>query len=110
MCISIMVLKFLNFVPNLVHYIPFAIVSGCSLLQGIYIEHLPPYSSGLNLIVEVFKKIKAFIHHHCDYYGTTASVGIMFDRYEIVDIITPNDAAGYFIHAGYRDTLCMLSK
>jgi len=68
---------------------------------GVRIKYLPPYSPDLNPIEEAFSKIKAFICRHCDYYGTTAGDGIMFDMYEIVDIITPDDAAGYFIHAGY---------
>lgn len=52
-------------------------------------------------IEEVFSKIKAYLHHHCDYYSTTIGYGIIFDMYEIVEIITPLDAAGYYEHAGY---------
>jgi transposase len=63
--------------------------------------YLPPYSPDLNLIEEAFSKIKHFIRRHCDYYSATNGSGIMFDMYEVVDIITPHDAAGYFAHAGY---------
>ena len=72
-----------------------------NLYAGVHIEYLPPYSPDLNPIEEAFSKIKAFICHHRDYYGSTTSDGIMFDMYEIVDIITPDDEAGYFIHTGY---------
>ena len=34
-----------------------------------------------------------------NYYLATGGSGIMFDMYEVVDIITPYDAAGYFAHA-----------
>jgi transposase len=63
--------------------------------------YLPPYSPDLNLIEEAFSKIKHFIRRHRDYYSATGGSGIMFDMYEVVDIITPRDAAGYFAHAGY---------
>ena len=53
------------------------------LVLGVQIEYLPPYSPDLNLIEEAFLKIKAFIH------------------YVALDVITSEDAIGYFIHAGY---------
>lgn len=63
--------------------------------------YLPPYSPDLNPIEEAFSKIKHFIRRHRDYYSATDGSGIMFDMYEVVDIITPHDAAGYLAHAGY---------
>ena len=65
------------------------------------IEYLPPYSPSLNPIEEAFSKIKHFVRCHNDYYSTTTNDGILFDMYEVMDIITPEDADGYFIHGGY---------
>jgi len=36
-----------------------------------------------------------------DNYNSTVSDVILFDMYEILDIITPEDVDSYFIHAGY---------
>jgi transposase len=68
---------------------------------GVRVEYLPPYSPDLNPIEECFSKIKHFLRRHRDYYSQTIGDGILFDMYEIMDIITANDAAGYFRHAGY---------
>lgn len=68
---------------------------------GVRIEYLPPYSPDLNPIEEAFSKIKHFIRHHQEYYGATEGDGILFDMLEVLDIITPEDAEGYFQHAGY---------
>jgi transposase len=68
---------------------------------GVRIEYLPPYSPNFNLIEEAFSKIKLFIRRHGDYYAATMGDGIMFDMYEVLDIITSEDAEGYFMHAGY---------
>jgi transposase len=68
---------------------------------GVKIEYLPPYSPDLNPIEEVFLKIKHFLRRHRDYYNQTTGDGILFDMYEITDIITLEDADGYFIHSGY---------
>jgi transposase len=68
---------------------------------GVWIEYLPPYSPDFQPIEEAFSKIKAFIRRHCTYYSQTTGDGILFDMYEITEIITPEDAAGYFMHAGY---------
>ncbi len=65
------------------------------------LEYLPPYSPDLNPIEEAFSKIKYFIRRHQDYYAAREGDGILYDMYEIMDIITPEDASGYFIHAGY---------
>jgi transposase len=68
---------------------------------GVRIEYLPPYSPDFQPIEEAFSKIKAFIRRHRTYYSQTTGDGILFDMYEITVIITPEDAAGYFMHAGY---------
>ena len=68
---------------------------------GVCIEYLPPYSSNLNLIEEAFSKIKHFLHHHQDYYQAEMGDGMLYDMYEIMEIITIDDAIGYFMHAGY---------
>jgi DDE superfamily endonuclease len=68
---------------------------------GVRIEFLPPYSPDLNPIEEAFSKIKHFLRRHQDYYGTTRGDGILYDMYEVLDIITSSDAEGYFAHAGY---------
>ncbi|KIK82232.1 hypothetical protein PAXRUDRAFT_154207, partial [Paxillus rubicundulus Ve08.2h10] len=65
------------------------------------IEFLPLYSPDLNPIKEAFSKIKHFLRCHQEYYAATRGDGIMYDMYEILEIITPDDACGYFIHAGY---------
>ena len=69
--------------------------------QGVRIEYLPPYSPDLNPIEEAFSKLKHFLRRHQDYYLATTDDGILFDMYEIFEIITPEDAAGYFMNAGY---------
>jgi transposase len=80
-------------------------LSGCksdlTLRLGVRIEYLPPYSPDLNPTEEAFSKIKHWIHHHQDYYSKTTDDRILYDMYEALDIITPNDAEGYFMHAGY---------
>ena len=71
---------------------------------GVRIEYLPPYSPNLNPIEEAFSKIKHFLQCHQDYYLLTereARDGMIYDMYEVLEIITPEDAEGYFIHAGY---------
>jgi DDE superfamily endonuclease len=68
---------------------------------GAHIEYLPPYSPDLNPIEEAFSKIKHFLHHHQDYYLAAIGDGIIYDMYEVMEIITLDDAAGYFMHAGY---------
>ncbi|KIO16867.1 hypothetical protein M407DRAFT_53996, partial [Tulasnella calospora MUT 4182] len=57
------------------------------------LEYLPPYSPDLNPIEEAFSKIKS----HLRRYGCPSA----YDLLVSTDIITPDDAAGYFQHAGY---------
>lgn len=68
---------------------------------GVRIEFLPPYSPDLNPIEEAFSKIKHFLRRHHEYYSATEGDGILYDMYEIGEIITPDDAHGYFMHAVY---------
>jgi transposase len=72
-----------------------------TLRLDIRIEYLPPYSPDLNPIEEAFSKIKHWIRRHRDFYSKTTDDGILYDMYEVLDIITPNDTEGYFMHAGY---------
>lgn len=68
---------------------------------GVHIEYLPTYSTDLNPIEEVFSKIKHFLRRHQDYYGERTGNCILFDMYEVLDVITSDDAEAYFAHAGY---------
>lgn len=65
------------------------------------LEYLPPYSPDLNPIEEVFSKIKAFIRRNQDLFAADVGHRIMFDMIEAMDVVTPVDAMGYLIHAGY---------
>lgn len=67
---------------------------------GVRIQYLPPYSPDFNLIEEAFSKIKHFLRRHQEYYELRGD-GIFFDMFEVLDIVTSDDAAGYFAHAGY---------
>ena len=69
------------------------------MVSGVCVEYLLPYSPDLNPTEEAFSKIKVFIHRNEDI--VTAGNGIVFDMYTAMDVIMPNDAAGYFIHGGY---------
>src|ERR1700690_1799510 len=68
---------------------------------GVRIEYLPPYSPDLNPIEESFWRIKRFTWHNQVSYGETEGDGIIYDMLEVLDVITPKDAEGYFGHAGY---------
>jgi transposase len=70
-------------------------------MLDVQIEYLPHYSSNLNPIEEAFSKIKHWIHCHQDYYSKITNDGILYDMYEVLDIITPDDAEGYFMPAGH---------
>ena len=71
------------------------------LASGVRLEYLPPYSPDLNPIEEAFSKIKHFLQRHQDYFAATVGDGILADMLDVLQIIEPDDAAGYFIHAGY---------
>ncbi|KIN99558.1 hypothetical protein M404DRAFT_154957, partial [Pisolithus tinctorius Marx 270] len=65
------------------------------------IEYLLPYSPDLNPIEEAFSKIKNWLHRYNEYYHATTDDGVIFDMLEVLDVITEDDAHGYFIHASY---------
>src|ERR1700678_409813 len=71
-----------------------------TIIQGVRIEYLPPYSPNLNPIEEAFSKIKAFIRRNRDVFQAVEDNGILYDMHKAVDVITKEDAMGYFIHAG----------
>ena len=62
---------------------------------------MPPYSPDLNPIEEAFSQIKHFIRRNHDYYGAMRGDGILYDMLEILDVVTPEDATSYIVHAGY---------
>lgn len=64
-------------------------------------EYLPPYSPDLNPIEEAFSKVKGWIRRNYDYFAMVPGDGIIYDMYEALNIVTADDAAGYFAHAGY---------
>lgn len=69
---------------------------------GVQIEYLPPYLLDLNPIKETFSKIKAFIHCNNNIFqSSNEDDGILYDMHEAMDIISKDDAVGYFIHVGY---------
>ena len=68
-------------------------------VAGVQINFLPPYSPNFNLIEEGFSKINAWIRHNYDIFQL--GDGFLFDVKVAMDVITPNDAEGYFLHAGY---------
>jgi transposase len=70
-------------------------------LAGVRVEYLPPYSPDLNPIEEAFSKVKHWLRRHNKYYQTTEGDGVLYDMWEVLDIITSDDAEGYFFHAGY---------
>ena len=70
-------------------------------MLGVCIEYLLPYSPDLNPIEEAFSKIKYWIRRHQEYYSATEGDGIIYDMLEVLDIVTPSDACGYFSNAGY---------
>jgi len=70
-----------------------------STLTCVQIIFLPPYSPDLNLIEEAISKTKAWIHWNYDLFP--AGEGFLYDVKLAMDIIMPEDAEGYFFHAGY---------
>jgi transposase len=69
--------------------------------KGVRIEFLPPYSPDLNPIEEAFSKIKASIRHHSDIFRASIGAALIYDMKIAMEIITPPDAEGYFMHVGY---------
>ncbi|KAF7336106.1 Transposase domain-containing protein [Mycena venus] len=68
---------------------------------GVRIEFLPPYSPDFNPIEEAFSKIKAFIRRHSDVLSASTGAALIYDMKLAMEIITPSDAEGYYMHAGY---------
>jgi len=68
-------------------------------LIGVRIIYLPPYSPDLNPIEEAISKIKAWIQRNYDVF--LPGDGILYDVQCAMDVITPEDAELYFLHAGY---------
>ena len=68
---------------------------------GVRIEYLPPYSPDLNPIEEAFSQIKSFIRRNNDVFLSAQAHEIMYDLYIAMDVVSPADAMGYFIQAGY---------
>jgi hypothetical protein len=52
-------------------------------------------------IEKAFSQIKHFIRRNQDYYGATKGDGILYDMLEVLDVVTPEDATLYIVHAGY---------
>jgi len=70
-----------------------------NLDPGVRVIFLPPYSPDLNLIEEAISKIKAFIRWNYDLF--TPGDEILYDIKIAMEVITPEDAKGYFFHGGY---------
>lgn len=66
----------------------------------IRVEFLPPYSPDFNPIEEAFSKIKAFVRRHGRLMSHQGD-GMIFELMEIMEIVSDEDAIGYFIHGGY---------
>ncbi|KAE9401018.1 hypothetical protein BT96DRAFT_762333, partial [Gymnopus androsaceus JB14] len=60
---------------------------------------LLPYSPNFNPIEEAFSKIKAFIQQNGALFSS--SKGLIYAMLQAMEIITPDDAEGYIMHAGY---------
>lgn len=69
------------------------------LKSGVRIVYLPPYSPDLNPIEEAFSQVKRFIRRHG--HLLRGSKTIFYDMYIAMDVVGPEDAENYFIHAGY---------
>jgi len=70
-----------------------------NIFLGVRIVFLPPYSPDLNPIEEAISKIKSWIRRHGELF--TPGDGILYDVKVAMDVVTPEDAEGYFTHAGY---------
>jgi transposase len=65
--------------------------------QGAHLWYLPPYSPDLNPIEEAFSKVKAFLRSAAPRTPDDHSTAI----WAALRTITPQDATGWFAHAGY---------
>ena len=65
--------------------------------RGAQLGHLPPYSPDLNPIEEAFSKVKTFLRSAEPRTLEDHSTAI----WAALSTITPQDAAGWFAHAGY---------
>jgi hypothetical protein len=74
-------------------------VAASNTFLGVRLIFLPPYSPDLNPIEEAISKIKAWIRRHGELF--TPGDGMLYDVKVAMDVITPEDAEGYFTHAGY---------
>ena len=70
------------------------------IIAGVHIEYLPPYSPDFNPIEEAFSKVKSFIRRYARLMAVDGD-GIIFDMIIAMDVVTAEDAKGYFRHAGY---------
>jgi transposase len=77
-----------------------SIATNETLYLEIRVEFLPPYSPDLNPIEEAFSKVKAFIRRHARLMSHQGD-GMIFELMEIMNIVSDEDAIGYFLHAGY---------
>lgn len=69
---------------------------------GVRLVYLSPYSPDYNPIEEAFSKIKSFMRRENVYFLASANTaGMIYDMSMAMTIITADDAAGYFQHAGY---------
>ena len=64
---------------------------------GCYRVYLPSYSPDFNPIEMAFSKIKAYLRR----VGVRTQVALEAAIGEAIDLITPNDAIGYFRHCGF---------
>lgn len=75
-----------------------------TILSGIRLEYLPPYSPDFNPIEEAFSKVKHFIRrngHLMESSKDGTLNGLFHDMHIAMDVVTAQDAKGYICHAGY---------
>jgi transposase len=66
--------------------------------RGADLVFLPSYSPDLNPIEEAFSKVKALVRKE----GARLSEALVEAIGRALAAVTPEDAAGWFVHAGYR--------
>jgi transposase len=66
--------------------------------RGAYLVFLPSYSPDLNPIEEAFSKIKHLVRKE----GARVREALVEATGRALAFVTPEDAAGRFTHAGYR--------